>query len=371
MRIAIDAHTVGTQLAGNVTYITNMIEQFAALDQRNQYTLYMTEPEAFDRYDGRWPNFEVRRVLAQKSRIMRYLFSFNTQLRLHPADIFFVQFNAPPFTPCKIVTSIHDLSFEHLPETFKWRSHTQMKITIRRTARNAAHIVTCSEYSRRDIIDTYKIAPEKVTTIPLAAADWFHPVTDEVALASVRKKYELPGDFILGVGSVQPRKNLVRLIEAYSMLSDTSDLPPLILVGRKAWLFEDSLKAAIEHGVEDKVRFTDFVPDEDLPALYTLSTCFVYPSFFEGFGIPPLEAMQCGSPVITGNRTSLPEVVGDAGILVDPFDVTSIADAMDRVLKGTDLRADLRRKGFERAKLFSWERAARETLDIFEKVMND
>jgi glycosyltransferase involved in cell wall biosynthesis len=269
------------------------------------------------------------------------------------------------------VTSIHDLSFEHLPETFKWRSHTQMKITIRRTARNASHIVTCSEYSRQDIIDTYKIAPERVTTIPLAAADWFRPVTDETALETIRKRYDLPGDFILGVGSVQPRKNLVRLIEAYSMLSDKRDLPPLILVGKKAWLFEDSLKAAVEHGVEDKVRFTDFVPDEDLPGLYTLSTCFVYPSFFEGFGIPPLEAMQCGSPVITGNRTSLPEVVGDAGILVDPFDVTSIADAMDRLLGDSQLREDLRRKGFERAKLFSWKRAARETLDIFEKVMNE
>jgi glycosyltransferase involved in cell wall biosynthesis len=371
MRIAIDAHTVGTQLAGNVTYITNMIEQFAALDQKNEYDLYVTQPDAFEMYDGRWPNFTARRILAYKSRLMRFLFSFNAQLRMHPADIFFVQFNAPPFTPCKVVTSIHDLSFEHLPETFKWRSHTQMKITIRRTARNAAHIVTCSEYSRQDIIDTYKIAPEKVTTIPLAAADRFRPVTDETELMRIKQKYDLPGDFILGVGSVQPRKNLVRLIEAYSILSDKRDLPPLILVGKKAWLFEDSLKAAVEHGVEDKVRFTDFVPDDDLPGLYTLSTCFVYPSFFEGFGIPPLEAMQCGSPVITGNRTSLPEVVGDAGILVDPFDVTSIADAIDRVLSDSQLRGELRQKGFERAKLFSWKRSARETLDIFEKVMND
>jgi glycosyltransferase involved in cell wall biosynthesis len=371
MRIAIDAHTVGTQLAGNVTYITNMIERLAEIDQKNEYTLYVTEPSAFEMYDGRWPNFKVRRIIGYNSRILRFFLSFNAQLRLHPADIFFVQFNAPPFTPCKIVTSIHDLSFEHLPETFKWHSQTQMKMTIRRTARNAAHIVTCSEYSRQDIIDTYKVAPEKITTIPLAAADWFHPVTNETELNRISIKYGLPGDFLLGVGSVQPRKNLVRLIEAYSMLSDKRDLPPLILVGKKAWLYEDSLKAAVEHGVDDKVRFTDFVPDEDLPGLYTLSTCFVYPSFFEGFGIPPLEAMQCGSPVITGDRTSLPEVVGDAGILVDPFDVTSIADAIERMLSDADLREELRQKGFERASRFSWLRSARETLDVFEKVMND
>jgi glycosyltransferase involved in cell wall biosynthesis len=371
MRIAIDAHTVGTQLAGNVTYITNMIECLAEIDQKNEYSLYVTELGAFEMYDGRWPNFKVRRIVGYNSRVLRFFLSFNVQLRLHPADIFFVQFNAPPFTPCKIVTSIHDLSFEHLPETFKWHSHTQMKMTIRRTARNAAHIVTCSEYSRQDIIDTYDIAPEKITTIPLAAADWFRPVTDETELNRIRLKYDLPGDFLLGVGSVQPRKNLVRLIEAYSRLSDKRDLPPLILVGKKAWLYEDSLMAAVEHGVEDKVRFTDFVPDDDLPGLYTLSTCFVYPSFFEGFGIPPLEAMQCGSPVITGDRTSLPEVVGDAGILVDPFDVTSIADAIGRMLSDGDLRNELRQKGFERARRFSWQRAARETLGVFEKVMND
>src|SRR3954453_5220182 len=130
MRIAIDAHSVGTQLAGNVTYITNMIESLAEIDQTNEYTLYVTRPDAYDLYSGRWPNFNVRRIVFHENRLARILFSFNAQLRLYPADIFFVQFNAPPFTPCKIVSSIHDLSFEHLPETFKWISRTQMQMTI-------------------------------------------------------------------------------------------------------------------------------------------------------------------------------------------------------------------------------------------------
>lgn len=369
MHIAIDAHTVGTQLAGNVTYISNMIESLADIDQTNEYTLYVMEPAAIEMYTGRWPNFTVRRF-HHRSRILRYFYSFSSQLRLHPADIFFCQFSAPQFTPCKIVTSIHDLSFEHLPETFTLKSSTQMKLTHRRTAKNAEHVVTCSEYSRQDIIKTYGLAPEKVTTIPLAAPAWFAPVTDAEKRRQIRQKYSLNGDYILGVGSIQPRKNLVRLIEAYSMLvKKRDDVPPLVLAGKKAWLFEESVEATKIHGVAERVHFTGFMPDEDLPALYSEAMCFVYPSYFEGFGLPPLEAMQCGTPVITGDRTSLPEVVGDAGLLVDPFDVQAISDALGRMIDDEQLRAQLRAKGLEQAARFSWAAAARQTLDVFERVM--
>jgi glycosyltransferase involved in cell wall biosynthesis len=371
MRIAIDAHSVGTQLAGNVTYVTNLIEALAEIDQRNEYMLYVARPDAFELYEDRWPNFRVRRILLNENRVARLLLSFNIHLRQDPADIFFVQYNAPPMAPCKIVAAIHDISFEHLADTYRWLERSQMKLTIRRTARHAAHVVTCSDHSRDDIVRIYGIGREKVSSVPLAAPKWFKPITDESRLEEVKRKYGLDREFILGVGSVQPRKNLVRLIEAYSSLARKHDVPPLILVGKKAWLFDESIKAVADHSVEDKVRFTGFVPDEDLPALYTLAKFFVYPSFFEGFGIPPLEAMQCGSPVITGDRTSLPEVVGDAALTVDPFKVSAIESAMARMLEDNDLRDTLRQKGFERAKLFSWKRTARMTLDIFEKVFNE
>jgi len=254
-----------------------------------------------------------------------------------------------------------------MPETFNRRSVIQMRLTIRNTAKNADHIVACSEYSRQDIIDTYKIAPEKVSTVLLAASENIKR-TSEAEIERIRAKYDLPSEFILGVGSVQPRKNLPRLIEAYSRLKYP---PPLVLVGKHAWLSGSSVDAAAEFGVSDTVRFTGYVPDEDLAALYSAASLFVYPSFFEGFGIPPLEAMQCGVPVISGNKTSLPEVVGDAGILVDPFDVEAIADAMSRALHSTDLRTELVAKGFERAKLFTWQKSARQVLDIFERVHSD
>ncbi|MEP7076060.1 MAG: glycosyltransferase family 1 protein [Acidobacteriota bacterium] len=368
MQIAIDAHSVGTQLAGNVTYITSLIEALAEIDQNNQYTLYVTKPEAVEKYAGRWSNFSVRRTLPH-TPLIRIPITLAIELRRRPVDILFVQYTAPLFVPCKVVTTIHDISYEHLPETYKRRSRFQMKLTIRHTARSADHVIASSEYSRQDLIDTYHLPTEKVTAIPLAAPNFYAPVTDTDELDRIRKKYDLAEDFILGVGSIQPRKNLGRLIEAYAMLAKKRNMPPLVLVGRKAWLSGETLGTKELAELGDKVRFTGFVPDEDLPPLYSAAKIFVYPSFFEGFGLPPLEAMQCGTPVITGDRTSLPEVVGDAGILVDPFDVQAIADNIEKLLLDDELCADLSRRGLERAKQFSWNSTARQTLDVFERIV--
>jgi glycosyltransferase involved in cell wall biosynthesis len=370
MHIAIDGHTIGTQLAGNVTYITSLIEGLASIDQENRYTLYVFREDAAERYRDRWANVTVRRLDVGSSRLARYLWSFRNALKNDHPDIFFAQFNAPRGVKCKLVTAIHDLSFEHLPETFRWHEAPRMKLAIRRTARQSDHIVACSEYSRQDILRTYGIPETRVTTIHLAAPEFIKRETDPGRLETVRKKYDLPEVFLLGVGSIQPRKNLERLIAAYAMLAKRRDIPTLLLAGKRAWLSGDSVDAPSKHGVTDRVIFTGFVPDEDLAPLYSAARIFVYPSFFEGFGLPPLEAMQCGTPVITGDRTSLPEVVGDAGIMVDPFDVSAIADAIERLLSDENLHSDLSRRGIERAKQFSWEKAARETLAVFENVMS-
>ena len=370
MHIAIDGHTIGTQLAGNVTYITSLLAGLASIDQENQYTLYVFRKDAEERYRGRWPNVNVRRLDIGSGRIARYLWSFRTPLSEDRPDVFFAQFNAPTRLGCKLVTAIHDLSFEHLPETFRWHEAPRMRFAIRRTAMRSDHIVTCSEYSRKDILRTYKLPESHVTTIPLAAPSFLQRETNTESLDAIRSKYGLPDDFILGVGSIQPRKNLERLIEAYAMLGKRRTVPPLVLAGKMAWLHGSSVDAAARHGVAERVRFTGFVPDEDLGALYTAASVFVYPSFFEGFGLPPLEAMQCATPVITSNCTSLPEVVGDAGIMVDPFDTKAIADAIERLLTDARLRADLARRGVERAGQFSWEQTASQTLKVFEQVMS-
>ena len=370
MHIAIDAHSVGAQLAGNESYVTNLIEALAEIDSENRYTVYVSKPEARERFGNRWPNFTLRFTLPH-TPLVRVPLTLSRELRRHPVDLLHVQFTAPPLSPCPIVASIHDLSFEHLPQTFKRRSRMQLRLTVRHTARKAARILALSEYTRNDIIKTYGVEAERVSITPLAASRLFTPITEPSELSRVRSTYGMKRDYILAVGSIQPRKNLPRLINAYAHLRSLrpqAKLPQLALVGKNAWLYKETLQAAKQHGFADDIIFTGYVPEADLPPLYTGATCFVYPSYFEGFGLPVLEAMQCGTPVIAGNRTSLPEVVGDAGLLVDPFDEKALAAAMARVIDNANLAAELRVKGLQRAGNFSWQETARLTLQAYKQA---
>ena len=370
MRIAIDAHSVGTGLGGNESYATNLIEALGAIDKTNLYTLYVTRREAVDRFRARWPNFSVKATLPH-TPLIRIPLTLSAELRRNPVDVLHVQFTSPPFSPCPVVVSIHDLSFEHLPQTFKWRSRKQLRITVRRSAREASQVIALSEFARQDIIESYKVKPENVSVIPLAAPAHFQPVNDEEELQRVRQTYGIESDYILSVGSIQPRKNLSRLVAAYSLLRKAKPevkLPKLVLVGKCAWLFDETLQTIKELQISDSVIITGYVPEKDLPALYSGAICFVYPSYFEGFGLPPLEAMKCGTPVIVGNRTSLPEVVDEAAVLVDPFDVDAIAAAIERVVSDSELRSRLRDQGVQRAKLFDWQNTARQTLTIYQKA---
>ncbi|MBC8031995.1 MAG: glycosyltransferase family 4 protein [Pyrinomonadaceae bacterium] len=369
LRIGIDAHSIGTGLGGNETYATNLIEALAEIDSHNEYTLYVTKRSAVDRYQNRWPNFLVRQTLPH-SPLVRIPLTLSAELRRRPVDLLHVQYTAPPFSPCPIVSTIHDLAFEHLPQTFNRRSWMQLRFTVRRTAKKAAQIITVSEYSKCDIVETYGIPAERITVTHEAAPSNFGPIENEKELRLVRQTYGIEGDYILSVGSIQPRKNLSRLLAAYSRLRSTraeGKLPQLVIVGKCAWLFEETLRTIKELQFGRSVIQTGYVPETDLPALYSGAVCFVYPSYFEGFGLPPLEAMKCGTPVIAGNRTSLPEVVGDAGVLVDPFEVDSIAAAIEKVIGDSDLRLKLRVKGLERAQLFDWRQTARQTLAVYMK----
>ena len=371
MHIAIDAHSVGTGLAGNESYVTNLIEALAEVDTANRYTLYVTKREAVERFHNRWPHVRVKLTLPH-TPLVRVPLTLARELRRRPVDLLHVQYTAPPFAPCPIIATIHDLSFEHLPQTFKRKSRMQLRLTVRRTARRAARIIVPSEHTRRDIIETYGLQPERVRVTPLAASAHFAPVEDEREVRRVRELYKLKGDYILAVGSIQPRKNLAHLIAAYADLRRArpqANLPQLALVGKLAWLYDETLRAIEAYGLGDLTVLTGYVAETDLRALYTGALCFVYPSYFEGFGLPPLEAMQCGTPVIAGNRTSLPEVVHDAGLLVDPFDKDALASAIARMIDDANLRARLRIKGMERARHFSWRETARLTLRAYQQAI--
>jgi glycosyltransferase involved in cell wall biosynthesis len=370
MHIAIDAHSVGAQLAGNETYAVNLIEALAEIDQANQYTLYVTKQSAVDRYTNRWPNFQVKRTLPH-TPLVRIPLTLSLELRRSPVDVLHVQYTAPPRMPCALVVTIHDLSFEHLPETFNRRSRAQLRLTVRRTARKAAQILTLSEFSRRDIIGTYGIDSNRVSVTPPAAARQFAPVTNATELRRIRTSYGIQRDYILALGSIQPRKNLVRLINAYTALRRVrpeTELPQLVLAGKRGWLEAETIRAAEQSDARRDILLIGYVPDSDLPALYGSALCFAYPSYYEGFGLPVLEAMQCGTPVIAGNRTSLPEVIGSAGVLVDPFDESAIAHGLLELIERPDLRDQLRIKGLARAAQFDWTTTARLTLQAYERA---
>jgi len=370
LHIAIDAHSVGAQLGGNESYATNLIEALAEIDQVNSYTLYVTKQTAIDRFANRWPNFKIKRTLPH-TPLVRIPLTLSKELRRHPVDVLHVQYTAPPFAPCPVVVTIHDLSFEHLPETFNRRSVAQLRFTVRRTARKAARILTSSEFSRRDIVETYAINPDRVAVTALAAPTYFAPVENETELKKIRESYGIERDYILSLGSIQPRKNLVRLVEAYLCLRRIrrdSKLPQLVLAGKRGWLDSETFHAADREGCGRDILFTGYVPERDLPALYSGAISFVYPSFFEGFGLPVVEAMQCGVPVIAGNQTSLPEVVGEAGLLFDPFDTKALSDALTRVIDDSELRKLLSEKGLRRAKNFSWRTTAQQTLRAYEEA---
>jgi glycosyltransferase involved in cell wall biosynthesis len=373
VNIAIDAHSVGTGLAGNETYAANLVEALAEVDGENRYTVYVTRPEAFARFNGRWPNVRARRTLPH-TPLLRIPITLSAELRRRPVDLLHVQYTSPPLAPCRVVATVHDLSFEHLPGTFKRRSWMQLRLTVRATVRRAAHVIAPSEYTRRDLIETYRLDPERVTAIPLAASPRFRPVEDVLELERVRARYGITREYVLAVGSIQPRKNLSRLVRAYSGLRrerGRSNLPQLVLVGKRAWLYGETLKAVEEEGVGDSVVLTGYVSEGDLPALYSGALCFAYPSYYEGFGLPPLEAMSCGTAVLTGDRTSLPEVVGDAGLTADPFDTGAIARALARLIEDAPLRADLGARGLQRASAFDWRETARMTLQVYRRVMSD
>jgi glycosyltransferase involved in cell wall biosynthesis len=370
MHIGIDAHAIGARQGGNETYIRNLITALAELDHENQYTLYFSVAQAAESWRKRYKNFDVR-LLPPPTPLVRVPVALALELRRRPVDVLHVQYTAPPFCPVPIVTTIHDLAFEHLPETFTRRGKAQLRLTVRRTAKRAAHILTVSEFSRQDIIRTYRLPPDKVTVTHNGCEAQYtpHPISNDEA-AAIKNKFGIRRDYLLALGSLQPRKNLVRLLQAYATLRrrEPEFQLQLVIVGRQLWRYQEILRTIKQQQYANDIIVTGYVRDEDLPALYRSAVGLVYPSLFEGFGLPPLEAMACGTSVITSNSSSLPEIVGDAALLVNPYAEDELMQAMWKVSNDTALRSRLRQMGLQQAKRFTWTAAAQKTLARYQAV---
>ncbi len=272
------------------------------------------------------------------------------------------------FRRARTVFTLHDLIFLQYPEYHLPYNRWYLTFAMPRYLQAADIIITPSECSRQDAIKFYKLPETKIRVIYEAASPIFKPATDPAQLNQVRRKFNLPDKYILHVGTIEPRKNLSRLLDAFQpLLSDWPALK-LVLVGKKGWLYDSFFNRLHALGLEECVIFPGYVDEIDLPAFYQLAEMFVFPSLYEGFGLGPLEAMACGTPVISSNRSSLPEVVGDAGILVDPADTTGLSQALHRLLSDPELRAELARRALLQAQKFSWQRAADRLSEVYQAL---
>lgn len=364
MKIGIDARALNGQLGGDETYMRNTVRALAAVDADNDYTLFLQQPLPRSGIAG---TEHMRRVAIRAyGPLVSAAMSLPLSIARRRIDVLHVQYMAPLLCPGRIVVSVHDIAYERHPEFFTAESVAAMRAYIPRTIRRSTAVLTPSEYSRRDIVDFYGLAPEKIVVAPCAADPIFRSIRDQAALARILTRYHTGERFILCVGNVQPRKNLKTLIDAYVRVRRADATQhKLVMVGRKAWLYDDTFAAARASGYQDDLIFTGYVPDDDLVALYNAADLFVYPSLFEGFGLPPLEAMACGTPVVTSNTSALPETVGNAALTIDPLDVEALAQAMATVLNEEAVHAALSERGIKRASVFSWEATARIILDVY------
>lgn len=366
MRIAVDAHAIGRRLTGNEVYIRSLLGAFAGQGLDCDFIAYVSSDGA----EATIPrNFTVRRVAANP--FVRLGWDLPRRLLQDRPDLLHVQYTGPLLCPVPVVASVHDVSFLEHPEYFPRTRAFQLRTTVGRTVRSAAKILTCSEFSRRSILKVYgDLDEDKVVVAFNAAASEFRPVSREAASAYVRERLKIPGPFVLSVGDLQPRKNQIGLIHAFAKL--VRAYPQLkhrlVLAGKETWFAGHVHDAARKSGVADRIEFFGFVSDSELLQLYNACDVFAFPSFYEGFGLPLLEAMACGRAVVCSNTSAMPEVVDGAAILFDPYAVDEIVRAMADLLLDSGLRARMERLGLQRAAHFSWQKSAQRTLDVFREV---
>ena len=367
MRIAIDVRKLHDFGIG--TYVHNLLRQLSRIDQDTEYVLFCRRGDAglgaalgdnFRAVTQTAPNYSIRE---------QFLLPFG--LRRAGATLFHApHYVLPPLTPCPAIVTIHDCIHLRFPQYLPNRlAHAYARAQLWSATRSARRVLTVSQASKRDIVDFFDIPESKVTVIPNGIDERFRETPAEAALVRIRERYQLPERFIMYAGNVKPHKNLERLIDAFvAVRARGFDELGLLLTGSEVSRHATLRRAVHRHNLHRHVRFLGYQTVETLAGLYRLADLFVFPSLYEGFGLSPLEAIACGTPVVASDVSSLPEVLGDAAVLVDPRDAAAIADGITRVLDDAGLRADLRRKGLERAGRFSWERSVQRIRRIYDEI---
>lgn len=369
MRFAVDAHAIGRHLTGNEVYVRSLLNAFSTPTQEHEFVAYVSTDAARLAVPSR-----IRTRLISANPFLRLGFELARRVREDRPDLLHVQYTAPIGCDVPVVVSVHDVSFLEHPEYFTRVRAWQLQQTVRRTVKRAAKILTGTEFSRKSILKVYgDLDEDKVVVVPNAAAPEFRPISRESAAATVRERFSIANPYVLSVGDLQPRKNHIGLIRAFAKLARAYPQLKhnLVLAGKPTWFADRIHEAARESGVSDRIQFCGFVSDDDLLQLYNACDLFVFPSFYEGFGLPALEAMACGRSVVCSNTTALPEVVDGAAIVFDPYAVDEIVRALADVLLDGELRGRMERLGIQRAAHFSWQRTAQRTLEVFHEVVGE
>lgn len=369
MKIGVDARCLmDEQYSGVSWYAFNLLKALFELDRQNGYVLFYNSSKPvklpdFDRFNVSWRGFRYPNKLFNLS--LNFLGRPRLDKLIGGCDIFFspnLHF-ASLSAECRHVVAVHDLSFLIYPEFFTFKQRLWHKLILRnKILERAAAVVVDSDNTKKDLVDLAKVTSEKIHVCPLGVSRAYQQIDDVTELDKVKQKYGLPDNFILSLGSLEPRKNLISVIKAFVKI-DTE--VSLVIAGASGW---KNNRVKVLAAQDQRIKLIGYIDEADKPALYSLAQSLVYPSFYEGFGLPIVEAMACGTPVIAGANSSQGEVLGDTGLLVDAYDVAEIRRAMELMLNNENLRQEFIRRGLERVKLFDWKDTAQKVLQIFEAL---
>jgi len=372
-RIGINAHLLaqgkGYRSAGVSRYIYNLLIHLCNEDPEGDYTVFLNSRCAlslsYRQKRSALPTYNPWvRIFWEQFLLPCEVLKEGIALLHSPVNV------QPLLLPCKGVVTVTDLSFMVFPESFRVSQRVYQRFFTGMSVRRASHLIAISASTAQDLGKFFAVPATKISVIFPGVDTAYHPIQDAAVLSDFRRRHCLPEKFILFVGTLEPRKNLLTLLRAYVQFKrQTKTDYKLVLAGSPGWLYQPIFTAIEELGLRDEVLFPGFIAEDELPLWYNTADVFVYPSLYEGFGLPPLEAMACGTPVIVSNASSLPEVVGDAALLVDPYKPEEWAAALSQVCNDRQLRDDLAARGPERARTFSWTRMAQETVQVYQAVL--
>ena len=364
LHIGIDGDTLGRKRTGDESYLASLVRALGCIDRDNRYTVFVRDEDVAHQFPARqsWSFCRVR----PRSIWLRYPVGFPLALRRRPVDLLHTQYFVSPYCRCPVVLTIHDISFAVRPEYFTLKDRAILKSLVPHALRRAHTVITDTEYTRRDLMRVYDVNPAQIAVIPLAADPRYRVLDRPACQAWVAKRHDTAAGFILYVGTLQPRKNVATLVQAYARFRRQTGLPhKLLIVGKLKYKFDAVFAAIRASGYEQDILFAGFVPDEELAQYYNAAEVFVFPSLYEGFGLPVLEAMACGTAVVSSSASCLPEVVGNGGLLADPHRPEEFAAALEKLLGNPVVAEEYRARGRCQAAQFSWERTARATLEVY------